>query len=117
MASLLGLNLQVVSPDNTYTEWAHFYSMINRANNVIAFLRNIVKEDKNFTEPEMKALLGEPYLLRAFTYFNIAKWWKDVPLIVEPITSISQNPEVPKYTQEELLNQVEKDLTQALEAG
>ena len=117
MTSLVDLNLQVVSPDNTYTEWSHFYSMINRANNVIAFLPNIVKEDRNFTEPEMKALLGEAYFLRAFAYFNIAKWWKDAPLIVEPITSISQNLEVPKNTQLELLNQVEKDLTQALEAG
>jgi hypothetical protein len=117
MVSLVDLNNQVVSPDNAYTEWGHFYSLINRANNVIAFLPNIVKEDPNFTETEMKALQGEAYFLRAFAYFNIAKWWKDAPLITEAITSVEQNLEVPKNTQEELLNQAEADLEQALSPG
>ena len=117
MASLVDLNNQVVSPDNAYTEWSHFYSLINRANNVITFLPNIAQSDRNFTETEMKALQGEAYFLRAFAYFNIAKWWKDAPLILEPITSIEQNLEVPKNTQQELLDQVEKDLEQALTSG
>jgi hypothetical protein len=117
MASLVDLSAQVVSPDNTYTEWGHFYSLINRANNVIKFVPNIVTEDRNFTETEMKAIQGEAYFLRAFAYFNIAKWWKDAPLILEPVTSIDQKLEVPKNKQEELLNQVEKDLEQALTAG
>lgn len=117
MTSLVDLSSQVVSPDNTYTEWAHFYSLVNRANNVITFIPNITKEDLNFTEAEMKAIQGEAYFLRAFAYFNIAKWWKDAPLIVEPVTSVKQNLEVPKNTQEELLDQVEKDLEQALSAG
>jgi hypothetical protein len=117
MTSLVDLNMQVVSPDNTYTEWGRFYSLINRANNVITFLPEIVKADPNFTEIEMKALQGEAYFLRAFAYFNIAKWWKDAPLVLEPVTSISQNLDVPKNTQKELLDQVEKDLEQALTNG
>jgi hypothetical protein len=117
MASLVDLNNQVVSPDNTYTEWGHFYSLINRANNVIKFVPDIVAADPNFTEAEMKAIQGEAYFLRAFAYFNIAKWWKDAPLILDPVTSIDQNLEVPKNTQQELLDQVEQDLEQALSAG
>lgn len=117
MASLVDLSNQVVSPDNTYTEWTHFYSLINRANNVIAFVPTIREADPNFTEQEMKAILGEAYFLRAFAYFNIAKWWKDAPLILEPVTSVEQNLEVTKNTQEELLNQVEQDLQLALSAG
>jgi hypothetical protein len=35
-------------------------------------------------------------------------------LILDPVTSIEQNLEVPKNTQQELLDQVEKDLEQAL---
>jgi hypothetical protein len=117
MASLVDLNQQVVTPDNAYTEWARFYSLINRANNLIAFAPKIMEEDPNFSENEMKAILGEAYFLRAFTYFNIAKWWKDAPLILEPVTSVEQNLEVTKSTQEELLDQVEKDLEQALSDG
>lgn len=117
MASLVDLNSQVVTPDNAYTEWAHFYTLINRANNVIAFTPNIAAADPNFTEEEMKAIQGEAYFMRAFAYFNIAKWWKDAPLIIEPVISVEQNLEVPKNTQQELLDQVEKDLEQALTAG
>lgn len=117
MASLVDLNNQVVSPDNAYTEWGRFYSMINRANNVIEFVPAIRESDPNFTEAEMKAIIGEAYFLRAFAYFNIAKWWKDAPLILEPVISVKQNLDVPKSTQEEILNQVEKDLEQALTTG
>jgi len=117
MVGLVDLSQQVVSPDNAYTEWTHFYSMINRANNFITFAPKIAEADPNFTEIEMKALQGEAYFLRALAYFNIAKWWKDAPLILEPITSDQQNLNVPKNTQEELLDQVEKDLEMALTSG
>jgi hypothetical protein len=117
MVGLVDLSQQVVSPDNAYTEWAHFYSLINRANNFIAFAPQISAADPNYTETEMKAMLGEAYFLRAFAYFNIAKWWKDAPLILEPVTSDQQELNVPKNTHEELLNQVEKDLEMALTTG
>jgi starch-binding outer membrane protein, SusD/RagB family len=117
MGSLVDLNNQVVTPDNNYADWSHFYSLINRANGVIHFTPRVAEADPAFTETEMTAIQGEAYFLRALTYFYIARWWKDAPLVLEPVTDAGQDLEIAKSTQEEILDQVEKDLEVALTAG
>ena len=65
------------------TDWAYYYAGIKSCN---IFLGNV---DKNTTLPaatrdRMKA---ETRFIRAWHYFNLMKWWGDVPLLKEDITA------------------------------
>ncbi len=115
--SLVTMTNQVITPDNEYANWARFYQLINRVNGVIRFTPEVTQKDKTFTEAESKSLLGEAYFLRALAYFYVARWWKDAPLILEPVTDAKQDLAVRKNSQAELFNQVEQDLKQALAEG
>jgi hypothetical protein len=44
----------------------------------------VTQQDKAFTKPNRRACWGEAHFLRALTYFYVARWWKDAPLVLEP---------------------------------
>ncbi len=58
--------------------WALSYLMINKANNVIGNVPNIEMDSVL-----QQRILGEARFLRAYAYFNLAKFWGKVPLRVE----------------------------------
>jgi starch-binding outer membrane protein, SusD/RagB family len=72
-----------VQPVNTYVSnyWARTYDLISRVNVVLKFL-DVVDDEmkKNQFEAEVK-------YLRAWCYFNLVRYFGDVPLITEPITT------------------------------
>ncbi len=64
--------------------WSNFYRGVNRANSVIA------NAGKAGLEPNLEEQkIAEARFLRAYFYFNLVKWFGDVPLYLEETTNFS----------------------------
>lgn len=76
-------SLMTVDPGNTHVDqyWRYTYALIARVNQV---LKNVgVVAD----EAARNAFTGEAKFLRAWAYFNLVRYFGDVPLVTEPFES------------------------------
>lgn len=96
-------NLIIVADNSQFTGlWDQQYVLINSANVVI---KNVPKIP-GMTDAAKNSIIAEARFLRAFTYFNLVKYFGAVPLVTEPTESpdvaalqISRTPVVDVYTQ------------------
>jgi hypothetical protein len=64
--------------------WRGSYTMINRANQILAYAPNVT-DDVNLRDQ----LVAESKFLRAWAYFELVSQWGDVPLYTEEVKSAS----------------------------
>ncbi|MEO6520650.1 MAG: RagB/SusD family nutrient uptake outer membrane protein [Mucilaginibacter sp.] len=103
-----------ITPDNPYSDWSKFYTVISRANNNIKYIPTVTAIDNSVTTDVVNADLAQSYAMRAMCYFYILRIWGDAPVWLEPYESISQEPEREKTTAASILNDIViKDLTTA----
>lgn len=92
--------------------FSQLYSAIERCNNAIAGI-------KQYGDPQpgthMGALYAEALTLRAFFYFDLIKYWGDVPARFEPLTM--ESAWIPKSDRVVIYNQILDDLDIADEYG
>ncbi len=71
------------SPDqaNSRFYWYVSYKMINGSNTVIDIIENSGKIERT---PEVNNILGENYFLRAFSEFNLLKFYANLPTVGNP---------------------------------
>ena len=102
-----------VKSDNVsiYDSWLAIYSTVNQANHVIAKVPGIV--DSGFTETERNTFLGEALFIRALAYFDLARTWGNVPVVLEPTSSVNDFDGVKQSTQKQVYQQVLADLDKA----
>jgi len=98
------------SNDRMIELWRQSYDGINRANVAI----DNISKNPNLNSQKDKDLINEAKFLRAVLYFNIVRWFGDVPLVLHETTvlnseaiNVSNTPEAEVYTQ------IEKDLIDA----
>lgn len=96
--------------DPVFWIWREFYLVINRANQVIAYVGQY--DESILPSEEKNRILGQAYFLRGLAYYNLATSFKTVPIITEPIAT-SDDYFPPTATEEELWNQIFSDLAQA----
>ena len=85
--------------------WTAAYSTISRANSALAAVDNIADENKR------KQTKGELLFLRAFTYFDLAKCFGNVPLMYSAPNSVEEAQQSPEQkAPEEVFKQVAHDL-------
>lgn len=89
--------------------WSGYYQGIYRSNLVI---QELPKMD-NIAPETAARLLGESRFLRAYFYFNLVRWFGDIPLITQPL-----NPD--EYKQEsvsssQIYDLIISDLTEAID--
>ena len=93
--------------------WAGIYTRIHRINDFLKNVPNItfVKEsDKNH-------MLGQAFGLRAFYYYTLLKTWGDVPIILEPLTTVDPATlSKARSPQSEVMAQIKSDLAASLTA-
>ena len=90
--------------------WGDFYKTINRANAVIDRVPAIVMDSA------LKArVLGEARYLRALAYFELVRFYGDVPLIEHEVTSLS-GLDVARTPQAQVYALIESDLQAAIPA-
>jgi hypothetical protein len=109
----LQLDQNALSADNLLiTEtWTFIYQAVNAANNVIAGVPGL--SDPLLSTSEKNQLLGEGYFLRALTYFDLARGWGGVPLVLTPTRSKENGQGTRRATLAATYDQVLADLTQA----
>ncbi len=109
----LQIDQNAVTPDNPIvtSAWTSLYQAINSANNVIAALPSV--GDPALSEAEKTRLLGEAYFIRALSYFDLARAWGGVPLILQPTRTLEDGRGIKRSTLAQTYDQVQSDLTLA----
>jgi starch-binding outer membrane protein, SusD/RagB family len=88
--------------------WSRIYQGIERANLAIAGIR---KYGNPAAGNDMGHLLGEALTMRAFFYYDLIKWWGDVPARFEPVSEASIY--LAKSDRDVIYNQIIADLQEA----
>lgn len=96
-----------------YNSWLPVYSTINQANHIIARVPEI--SDPGFTAGERNMILGEALFVRALAYFDLARTWGNVPVVVKPTTSVNDFNGIKQSKQTEVYQHVLGDLDRAVE--
>ena len=104
------LNEGNIYPNNSFSNWSSFYKIINYCNEVIKNAPLVQEIDNTFTDFQKQGLVSEAYFLRSLSYFYLVRIFKDVPLVLEPTEKDDADFYIPKSTEEQILNQIVKDL-------
>ena len=83
--------------------WTWMFSGVNRANFLLEFKDNIDFPDK-------QNVLGQATFLRAYYYFELVKFFGDVPLAVDQRLLFGDQDEIERTPKAEVLAQIEIDL-------
>jgi starch-binding outer membrane protein, SusD/RagB family len=90
---------------NIYYLWQRLFQTIASANNIINQYDLAATDDK-----EIRAILGEIYLLRAYCYFRLTRTYGQIPVVDD----IDIDYDLPKPTFEEIYQFIESDLKTAI---
>ena len=103
----IAVNLVTTSENNVTTVWTALYNGIERANLLLANINKPAMSEEN-----RAVIKGEALFLRSYFYFLLVSYWGDVPLLLEPTSSVAQtnNPRTPS---KEVYEQIIKDMTEA----
>jgi tetratricopeptide (TPR) repeat protein len=88
------------------TVWGGYYTGIFRANLAIDGIPKVPEMDENLRA----RLIGECKFLRAYYYFNLVRWFGDLPLITQPFP---ENFEIPRTPKDKIYEQIIADLEDA----
>lgn len=87
--------------------WNWMYAGVNRCNYIFEF-----RDKLNFAGKD--EVLGQNAFLRAYYYFELTKWFGDVPMPIDKRTSFSEVSGIPRSPQSEVYAQIEADLNFAI---
>jgi len=100
---------QTPNNDNLTSIWKWLYEGVNRA--------NYLEENKNKLDFDGKdQLYGEVYFLRAYYYFQLVKFFGDVPLFTTSRLSATDSGSLQRSPKSEVYAQIETDLLNAINA-
>lgn len=87
--------------------YGSYYTLINRANHVITAVNSL--DDALFTGNSKDYILAEAHTLRAFAYFDLARTYGNVPIVLQPSTATNQAG-IKKSPKADVFGTVEADL-------
>ncbi len=98
-----------VNPENSTIggAWVAIYNTINRANNVIAKVPQVT--DPSLTSGLRNSIVGEALAIRGLAYFDLARTFGGVPIILDPTISPSDNRGIPRASQQQTFGQALAD--------
>jgi hypothetical protein len=99
-----------IYPDNSLCNWAPFYGIINKCNEVIKNAPLVQEIDDTYTDFQRQTILAEAYFTRSLAYFYLVRIFHEVPLVLEPSETDNVEFYYPKSSEEVILNQIVKDL-------
>src|SRR5690606_39774901 len=91
--------------------WVAIYNTINRANNVIAKVPQVT--DPALTASIKNSIVGEALAVRGLAYFDLARTFGGVPIILAPTISPSDNRGIVRATQQQTFEQALADFNAA----
>ncbi|MEZ4771970.1 MAG: RagB/SusD family nutrient uptake outer membrane protein [Bacteroidia bacterium] len=109
--SLIESNITVTTAP--FGGWAGLYTNIHRINDFLVNVPNV----SFVNEGDKNHMLGQAYGLRALYYYTLLKTWGDVPIILEPLTTIDPSAlSKARSSQSEVMNLIKADLAASLSA-
>jgi hypothetical protein len=106
------INVNIL-PTNSIASWRGLYETINYCNTVIDFAPGVLAKDATFTQAALDKAIAEAKALRALMYFYLVRTFDQVPLKLNATSSDKDIVSLAKSTQDEVLTQVLKDLSEA----
>ncbi len=103
---LVALNTGEITPTNTFTDWAGFYTVINQCNTVIELAPEVLQIDESFTEKQLNEYLAEVISIRSLMYFYLVRTFRDVPYTEEASIYDYQNFSLPKTDGKEIIDKL-----------
>ncbi|WP_316843765.1 RagB/SusD family nutrient uptake outer membrane protein [Pedobacter psychrodurus] len=103
----------LTSATNGYVQsaWTAIYKTISQSNYIIDKVPTV--SDPLLTTALKNQYLGEAYFVRALAYFDLARGWGGVQLILKPTYTSSDNSDIPRSSLADTYAQVLKDLNLA----
>ena len=93
--------------DNLTAIWRWLYEGVNRTN-------YLMENKGKLTFSTQEALYGEVHFLRAYYYFELVKFFGDVPLFTDRRLTASDSGKMTRTAKAEVYAQIEKDLQEAI---
>jgi hypothetical protein len=93
---------------NLHEIWSLMFAGVQRCNYFMEFRDNIEFEGKD-------QMIGEVRFLRAYYYFELVKWFGEVPLKVDERFKLGDELSIPRSSKEAVYAQIEADLMAAAE--
>ncbi len=105
------INLHNLLSNNTISEaiWSDCYIAINRVNNTLYYLPNV----ENLSEDDKNDVQGQLFFIRSLAYYNLVRYFGDVPLKVRPTLS-TEDINLPRIAVGEVLAHIKEDLVYAM---
>ena len=106
-----------VSPgwSNLTDQWTQLYGIIEDCNDVIEGVRNSpLFEEGNPSRAEMGRYLGEALTVRAMVYFDMVRYWGDIPLKLETSQPDLSNAYLEKTDRDDIMDTLMVDLDEAI---
>lgn len=93
--------------------WTQAFVLLHDANHLI---ETIPDYRSNFTEAEYDFFLGQGYFVRAYTFYQMARRFGGIPLVIHTISypNTSDKLEVPRSSEEDTWNQICEDFDAAI---
>lgn len=89
--------------DQLNNVWSWMYAGVNRTNYIFEFKDKINFANKN-------NILGQASFLRAYYYFELVKFFGDVPMFIDKRLNIGEDQKIERTKKAEVYAQIEKDL-------
>lgn len=89
-------------------QWRQDYLIIARTNQILALIDGV-----EFDAAAKANVRGQALFLRAYAYFELARYWGSVPLHLTPVGS-REEAALPLSTEDEVYAQIVKDLVEAV---
>lgn len=109
-ASLSNVLQESLRPNNAYTKWDKFYSVINGCNLIIRYAPEVAEQSPDYTQSALRATIAEASALRDLCYFYLIRTFRDVPYTTEAYVDDNQILSVPVSTFDEILDRLIQDL-------
>lgn len=103
----------ITSATNGYVQsaWTAIYKTISQANYILDKVPGV--QDPLLTTALRNQYLGEAYFIRALSYFDLARGWGGVQLVLKPTYSSTDNKNIVRSSLADTYAQVLKDLNSA----
>ena len=94
------------------TTWNRAYQGVGRCNTMLKVLN---EKASLLTQEQITQFKGEALFLRAYYYTRLVIYWGDVPLVIEPISTISEGMSLTRTPKEQVIQQIMSDYSEAVD--
>ncbi len=100
---------------NAITSWASLYTTISLCNYGIKYYPQMIEKNIEQSASVYRDYLGQSYAIRALSYFYALRVWGRVPIVTEPVESLTEESTFPRSSIEKVRKRILDDIDMALE--